>query len=103
MAHPASLDKEEVMFQSDTTPPQPWHLTNHLRRRAAERGISEAEVMGVLYAPEVTYDQLAYGPHRQVRQGGRIGVVVDCSTGAAITVVFRSRQDWADHLAGCAA
>lgn len=82
-----------------TAPPPRWHLTEHLRRRAAERGISETEMYEALDAPEVVYDQDYYAPNRQVRQRGRLGVVVNRSTGAVITVVFRSRGAWLEHLA----
>ncbi|MGH9129358.1 MAG: DUF4258 domain-containing protein [Acidimicrobiales bacterium] len=76
-----------------------WHLTQHLRLRAIERGISETEVYQALHDPEVVYNQDDYAPNRQVRQRGRVGVVVNRSTGAVITVVFRSCDAWLDHLA----
>lgn len=76
-----------------------WHLTRHLRLRATERGISEAELYQALDYPEVVYDQDDHAPNRQVRQRGRLGVVVNRSTGAVITVVFRSHDAWLSHLA----
>ncbi len=82
------------MFQFNESQAPRWYLTSHLRRRAAERGITEDEVMRVLAEPEVTYEQETFGPNRQVCQRGRLGVVVDRSTGAVITVVFRSGQAW---------
>ncbi len=88
------------MFQFNASQAPRWYLTSHLRRRAAERGITEDEVMlmGVLADPEVTYEQETFGPNRQVCQRGRLGVVVDRSTGAVITVVFRSGQAWLAQL-----
>lgn len=86
-------------MQQTATQPR-WHLTRHLRQRATERGISEMEVYQALDHPEVVYEQHDYAPNRQVRQRGRLGVVVNRSTGAVITVVFRSHDAWLDHLAG---
>jgi len=91
------------MSEYDPIAPRDWHLTSHLRSRAAERGISDAEVFEALEDPEVTYDQSKYGPNRQVRQRGRLGVVVDRSTGAVITVVFRSDALWLAQRTGCLA
>jgi hypothetical protein len=90
------------MHQTSTSASPGWYLTHHLLLRAAERGISEAEILEVLDDPEVIYDQDYYAPNRQVRQRGRLGVVVDRSTGAVITVVFRTRQLWMQQLTGCA-
>jgi hypothetical protein len=85
------------MYQ--TAPPQPqWHFTHHFRQRAAELGITQPEAYAVLDDPEVVYDQPGYGPTRQVRQRGRLGIVVDSATGAVITVVFRSHQLWLAQL-----
>ncbi|HTW06428.1 MAG TPA: DUF4258 domain-containing protein [Acidimicrobiales bacterium] len=81
-----------------TEAPPRWHFTRHLRVRAAERGFSEVEVYKALHEPEVVYDQDDYAPNRQVRQRGRLGVVVNRSTGAVITVVFRSPNTWRAHL-----
>jgi hypothetical protein len=75
-----------------------WYLTHHLRTRAIERGISENEILDVLDEPEVTYSQSAYGLERQVHQRGRLSVVVDARTRAAITVMFRSHETWLGHL-----
>ena len=52
-------------------------------------GSPVAEIVEALDDPEVTYAQDCYAPNRQVRQRGRLGVIVDRSTRAAITVVFR--------------
>lgn len=83
-----------------TAPPtQGWYLTHHLRARAAERGITDNDVFEVLDQPEVVYDQDSYGPNRQVRQRGNLGVVVDRSTGAVITVVFRTHDLWLAQIA----
>lgn len=71
-----------------------WYLTDHARKRAAERSITHAELFQVVEEPEVTYDQSDHGPNRQVRQRGQLGVVVDRSTGAVITVVFRHHDLW---------
>ena len=85
------------MYQ--TASPQPhWHFTHHFQQRATERGITRPEVYAVLNDPEVVYDQPSYGPTRQVRQRGRLGIVVDFATGAVITVVFRSHQLWLAQL-----
>jgi hypothetical protein len=85
------------MFQPDNPSASGWYLTHHLRKRAIERGITDAEVFEVLQDPEVTYDQAGYGPSRQVRQRGLLGVVVNASTGAVITVVFRDHERWLRH------
>jgi len=74
------------------------YLTKHARERAAERGITHAELFQVIGAPDVTYDQSNYGPNRQVRQRGPLGVVVDQSTGAVITVLFRSYDQWLNQF-----
>jgi Domain of unknown function (DUF4258) len=84
-------------MQHPQVPPR-WHFTRHLRLRATERGISEAEMYEALEQPEVVYDQDDHAPDRQVRQRGRLGVVVNRSTGAVITVLFRSHDAWLDQL-----
>lgn len=78
-----------------------WTFTNHLHRRARERGISESDISAVLHDPEITYTQTSYGANRQVRQRGELGVV-DLETRTVITVVFRSHDRWLRRLA-CAA
>lgn len=91
----SAKDRESQMMFDRTHETAPsWHLTYHARRRAAERGITYAELFGAVNQPEVTYDQSDYGPNRQMRQRGRISAVVDLSTGAVITAVFRSRDHW---------
>lgn len=74
--------------------PRAWIFTNHLRRRALERGISEAQIRAVIADPDVTYCQPTYGPNRQVRQRDDLGVVVDLATRAVITVVYRDAARW---------
>lgn len=76
-----------------------WYLSRHALDRMSERGFSEAEVAAALTEPEIVYCQEAYGPGRQVRQYGRIGVVVDPVRRTVITVVFRSPASWAQHFA----
>lgn len=74
-----------------------WIFTNHLRRRALERGISDAQIQAVLTEPDITYCQRSYGPNRQVRQRDDLGVVVDVASRAVITVVFRDPARWTNH------
>lgn len=81
------------MSTRPATPPG-WDLTSHARRRMLERCITIDELHAALLHPERTYTQLGYGPHRQVRQAGRIGVIVDTWTHHVITVVFRDRHAW---------
>lgn len=71
-----------------------WDLTSHACRRMAERSITVDELHAALLHPERTYIQHGYGPHRQVRQAGRIGVIVDTWTHHVITIVFRDRHEW---------
>ncbi|OOP63128.1 hypothetical protein BMF89_07520 [Arthrobacter sp. SRS-W-1-2016] len=92
-----------MMSEQAQTPAPSWHLTHHAKRRAAERGIPDVELFRALNNPDVTYDQNDYGPNRQVRRRGRIGVVVDRSTGAVITAVFCSQAEWLDQLAASVA
>jgi hypothetical protein len=75
-----------------------WSFTNHVRRRAAERGISVPALLQVLADPEVTYAQTAYGPGRHVFQRGDVGVVVHLRTRTVITVLFRHDVCWARHF-----
>jgi Domain of unknown function (DUF4258) len=79
-----------------------WTFTNHLHRRALERGISGSQITAVLDDPEITYAQTNYGPNRQVRQRGELSVVVDLATRTVITVVFRSHDRWLQQLASAA-
>ena len=74
-----------------------WTFTHHLHRRALERGVTDADIRAVLYKPEITYTQTSYGPDRQVRQRGELGVVVDVATRTVITVVFRDHGRWLQH------
>lgn len=74
--------------------PPSWRFTHHLCIRAAERGITTAEINVVLADPEITYAQPGYGPNRRVMQRGELGVVVDVATSAVITVVFRDPARW---------
>ncbi|MFF2300702.1 DUF4258 domain-containing protein [Arthrobacter sp. NPDC058127] len=90
-----------MMFDQTEKPAPSWHLTHHARKRAAERGIPNAELLRALNQPDVTYEQSDYGPNRQMRQLGRIGVVVDRSTGAVITAVFRNRDHWIAQPVRC--
>jgi hypothetical protein len=66
--------------------------------RAAERGITRAEMIAALDTPEVTYQQHTYGPHRQVRQRGRVSVVVNTETKEVITALYRFNEIWLNHL-----
>ncbi|QSE86571.1 DUF4258 domain-containing protein [Rhodococcus koreensis] len=79
---------------SPTTPPERWTYTHHLRQRALERGITDSEIRTVLDDPEVTYSQSRYGPTRQVRQRGDLGIIVDTDSRAVITVLFRAPERW---------
>lgn len=89
---------ESICPALSASAPQPWIFTAHLRRRALERGISDAQIHAVLTDPDVTYCQNIYGPGRQVRQRDNLGVVVDTASRAVITVVFRDADHWARHL-----
>lgn len=89
------------MFDQTHEPAPIWHLTYHARKRAAERGIADTELLKALNQPDVTYEQNDYGPNRQMRQRGGIGVVVDQSTGAIITALFRSQDYWLAQKARC--
>lgn len=81
------------MSTRPSTPPG-WNITSHAHRRMLERSIAVDELHTALLHPERTYNQYGYGPHRQVRQAGRIGVIVDAWTHHVITVVFRDRHEW---------
>lgn len=71
-----------------------WRLTHHAQVRMAEHGFSEPEIRAALDLPEVSYTQSDYGDLRQVRQQGRVAVVVNQRTHDVITVLFRSPADW---------
>jgi hypothetical protein len=73
-----------------------WRLTHHAQSRAAEHGFADAELAPALERPEVSYTQTN---QRQVRQKGRLAVVVNPVTGVIVTVLFRSPAEWQRHLA----
>lgn len=87
-------------MDSSRTSGSDWRFTAHARRRAAERGVTESELLAVLARPQVTYSQNSHGPGRQVCQRGELGVVVHSASRAVITVVFRDPARWMRHL-GC--
>jgi hypothetical protein len=60
--------------------------------------LSADEFRDALERPGISYCQAAYGPGRQVRQRGRLGVIVDMSSQTIITVVFRRDDDWQRYL-----
>jgi hypothetical protein len=76
-----------------------WRLTQHARARAAEHCFDDAELSAALERPEVSYTQTNRGELRQVRQGGRVAVVVNPETRVVVTVLFRSPAEWQRHLA----
>ncbi len=76
-----------------------WPLTRHAQDRAAEHGFDGAELSAALERPEVSYTQKNNGKLRQVRQEGRVAVVVDPVTRVVVTVLFRSPDEWRRHLA----
>ena len=82
---------------ASSRPDNHWHLTHHALNRAAEGGITRAEMTAALDTPEVTYEQGTYAPHRQVRQHGRVSVVVNTETGDVITALYRLGEIWLDH------
>jgi len=67
-----------------------WRLTRHAKARAAKRGFDDAELLAALERPEVSYTQTN---QRQVRQRGRVAVVVAPMTRVVVTVMFRSAAD----------
>ena len=75
----------------------------------AEHGFAEPEIRAALDLPEVSYTQCDYGDFRQVRQQGRVAVVVNQRTHDVITVLFRSpgdrkrRDPFVEHPFGSAA
>ena len=54
-------------------------------------------ILDVLAHPEVTYSQNTHGSDRQVRQRGRLGIVVDERSHTVITVLFRTHEAWLEQ------
>ncbi len=76
-----------------------WRLTAHLRNTATRRGVTLRQVLDVVEKPDVTYMQEDYGPGRQIRQRGRLAVVVAQDTRTVITVLLRAPQRWTEEEA----
>lgn len=76
-----------------------WRLTAHLRNAAARRGVTIRQVLDVVEKPDITYTQEDYGPGRQMRQRGRLAVVVAQDTCTVITVLLRAPHRWTDEEA----
>jgi len=79
-----------------------WRLTAHLRNTAARRGVTIRQVLDVVEKPDITYTQEDYGPGRQMRQRGRLAVVVAQDTRTVITVLLRAPHRWTgDEARAC--
>lgn len=77
-----------------------WWLTAHAARAMVKRGFSRAEVMAAATRPEVTYPGSNGYPgsdHREIRQAGRVALVLDKERLEIITVLKREIERWEDQ------
>ncbi len=79
-----------------------WRLTAHCRETATRRGVTLEQVLAVVEKPEITYTQDDHGHGRQMRQRGRLAVVVAPETRTVITVLLRAPHQWTDEEARAA-
>ena len=73
-----------------------WRLSDHARRRIAERGFAIADVVMACNEPEQTYTSYQYGPDRWVYQRGHVALAVSPASRTVITVLLRAVDNWDD-------
>lgn len=69
-----------------------WWVTAHAARAYLKRGFTRLEVIAAAVNPEVTYPGASGYPgqdHREIRQAGRVAVVVDKERMEIVTVLKR--------------
>jgi uncharacterized membrane protein len=69
-----------------------WRFTAHARHRIEEMGLTKRDVLGVLLAPEVSYEQT--NRDGRVWQRGRIAVVTALLEPVVITVLWNIKDRW---------
>ncbi len=69
-------------------------ISGHARKRLAEHGFSEGDVLEVVLSPEQTYTccQDRYGPDRRMHQRGPLAVVIDTRLRLIVTVLPRTQE-----------
>jgi len=71
-----------------------WHLSAHVRRQAAERGVTARQILETIADPEIRYSAENYGPGRWVYKRGDITVVGVPSTKTIVTVLWNTVAEW---------
>jgi hypothetical protein len=70
-------------------------LLEHAKRRAAELGFHETDVLACIARPETTYGgHPQYGPGRRVYRRGSCACVVDETLGVVVTVLLNIGRQW---------
>ena len=72
------------------------HLTEHARKRAMEMGLHPDVILQAVVDPEISWTSRAPGQKRDrtVAQRGDIAVVSDTKSGAIITVLHRTDDEY---------
>jgi hypothetical protein len=69
-----------------------WRFTAHARHRLEEMGLTKRDVLAVLLAPEVSYEQS--NRDGRVWQRGPIAVVTALEDPVVITVLWNRKDRW---------
>jgi len=72
-----------------------WYLSEHAKERAAEMGLSHAEIVHVIEHAEVDYAQPKYGDDQRIAKCGDISAAYNAKKGVIITVLYNTQVQYA--------
>ena len=72
-----------------------WYLSEHAKARAAEMGLSYAEIIHVIEHAQVDYGQSRYGDDQRIAKCGNISAAYNAKKGVVITVLYNTQDEYA--------